>query len=125
LAIADFTQAIGIKPDYEAAFYNRGLAYADKAELVEEPERLSLLDLAIADYSEAIEMKHDYAEAMANKGFAFLMKGEAERALYWFGEALKRRERLPDKGKLILEALKVMEEMMEMPREGLEHGSTE
>jgi lipoprotein NlpI len=39
-AIADFTQAIAIKPDLAQAYYNRGVAYEGKR----------LRDLAIADF---------------------------------------------------------------------------
>ena len=59
-AIADYTEAIRIKPDLAIAYYNRGIQKA----LCEE------LDTAIADYDEAIRIKSDYAEAYANRGVA-------------------------------------------------------
>jgi tetratricopeptide (TPR) repeat protein len=66
-----------IKPYLAGAFNNRGLAYADKAELVEErDERLSLLELAIADYSEAIGIKPDDEAAFNNRGNAYADKSE-------------------------------------------------
>ena len=50
-AIADFTEAIRIEPQYAEAFYNRGIALREKGEL----------DQAIADYTEAIRLdsQHD------------------------------------------------------------------
>ena len=49
-AIADYSNAIQIKPDYDIAYYNRGNAYRDQGDL----------DRAIADYSEAIRIKPDH-----------------------------------------------------------------
>src|SRR5918912_967260 len=50
-AIADYSEAIRLKPDYALAFYNRGDAYADR----------SKYDHAIVDFSEAIRLKPDDA----------------------------------------------------------------
>ena len=63
-AIADYTEAIRIKPDYAEAYRNRGVAYAEKGEY----------DRAIADYTEAIRLKPDYAEAYYNRGIAYARK---------------------------------------------------
>jgi len=49
-AIADYSNAIQIKPDYDIAYYNRGNAYRDQGDL----------DRAIADYSKAIRIKPDH-----------------------------------------------------------------
>jgi tetratricopeptide (TPR) repeat protein len=49
-AIADYSEAIRLKPDYPTAFNNRGNAY----------KNLKQYDKAIADYSEAIRLKPDY-----------------------------------------------------------------
>ena len=57
-AIADYTQAINLKPNYAEAYNNRGLA---KAALEESKG-------AIADYTEAIRISPDYAEAYNNRG---------------------------------------------------------
>jgi tetratricopeptide (TPR) repeat protein len=48
-AIADYSEAIRLRPDHELAFSNRGVAYAG----------LKQYDKAIADFSEAIRLKPD------------------------------------------------------------------
>jgi lipoprotein NlpI len=55
-AIADFTQAIAIKPDFSPAYYNRGAAYETKG----------LRDLAIADYRATLKL--DPNQALAADG---------------------------------------------------------
>jgi tetratricopeptide (TPR) repeat protein len=52
-AIADFTQAIALKPDFALAYSNRGNAYANKGEY----------DRAIADYTQAIKLNPNVADA--------------------------------------------------------------
>jgi tetratricopeptide (TPR) repeat protein len=54
-AIADFTKAIELKPDYAEAYYFRGLAKQAKRDL----------DGATTDFTKAIELKPGYAEAKA------------------------------------------------------------
>lgn len=93
-AIAEYSNAINLKPDFTDAIFNRSLCYED-----EEMYKEALLDLnavialetspadaynsrgnllskmnsyddALKDYSRAIEMKPDYAEAYYNRGVA-------------------------------------------------------
>lgn len=52
-AIADFTEAIALKPTYAEAFYKRGIAKT----------WLSDNDGALLDFQEAIKYKHNYKEA--------------------------------------------------------------
>ncbi|MEE8223247.1 MAG: tetratricopeptide repeat protein, partial [Alphaproteobacteria bacterium] len=52
-AIAEYDQAIKLKPDYAKAYYNRGVAYMSKG----------LYDRAIEDYDTAIRLRPDYAKA--------------------------------------------------------------
>ncbi|MBV8846400.1 MAG: tetratricopeptide repeat protein [Bryobacterales bacterium] len=54
-AIADFTRAIELRPDYAEAYYFRGLAKRAKGDK----------DGAVADFMKAIGLKPDYAEAKA------------------------------------------------------------
>ncbi|MFZ1990264.1 MAG: tetratricopeptide repeat protein, partial [Alphaproteobacteria bacterium] len=70
-AIADYTQAIRLKPDYAKAFNNRGLAYYNKGDY----------DRAIADYTQAIRLKPDDADAFFNRGSAYDAKGDHDRAI--------------------------------------------
>ena len=57
-AIADYTDAIRLKPDYAKAYNNRGNAKAD----------FDQLSAAISDYDKAIQLKPDYAEIYYNRG---------------------------------------------------------
>jgi hypothetical protein len=52
-AIAEYTQAIRLNPDYKSAYFNRGWAY----------NKIKDYDRAIADYTQAIRIKSDYATA--------------------------------------------------------------
>ncbi len=78
-AIADYTQAIQLKPDYAEAYDSRGLAYGRKREL----------DLAIADYDQAIQLKPDDATAYNNRGFAYVFRGDYDRAFTDFDQAIQ------------------------------------
>ena len=59
-AIADYTAAIGLKPDYAIAYFNRGVAKAD----------LKQYAAAISDYDMAIRLKPGSADAYHNRGIA-------------------------------------------------------
>ena len=63
-AIADYTEAIRIKPDYAKAYTIVASPTLTKGEH----------DRAIADYTEAIRIKPDYAEAYHNRGVAYVRK---------------------------------------------------
>ena len=70
LAIADYTQAIALKPELARAYHNRGNAYYKKNEVKR----------AIANYTKALELKSDLTEAYYNRGEARLHLGEWENA---------------------------------------------
>ncbi|GHV25305.1 hypothetical protein AGMMS4952_02740 [Spirochaetia bacterium] len=78
-AIADFTQAISIIPNYALAYGNRGVAYGKKGEY----------DLAIADFTQAISIVPNYAMAHGNRGIAYWKKGDINRAIADFTRALQ------------------------------------
>ena len=59
-AIADYTTAIRLKPDYAGIYALRGLA----------KQQLRQYRAAIADYDKAIRVKSDYAEAYNNRGLS-------------------------------------------------------
>ena len=59
-AIAAYTQAIRLKPDYAVAYIGRGLAKA----------RLGQYVAAISDYDTTIRLKPDYVDAYNNRGLA-------------------------------------------------------
>ena len=64
-AIADYTTAIQLKPDYAEAYNDRGFAYYLKGE----GER------AIADYTRAIELRPDYPKAYNSRGVVYMAGG--------------------------------------------------
>src|ERR1019366_922197 len=61
-----YSEAIRLKPDYAAAFNNRGNARSDEGDL----------EGALQDYSEAIRLKPDYAAAFNNRGNARSDEGD-------------------------------------------------
>ena len=70
LAIATFTEAIALNPNFAEAYYHRGLTHAKNGEF----------DKAIKDYTEAIELKPDYADAYYNRGAVWLSLGKRDKA---------------------------------------------
>ena len=70
LAIADYTKAIELKPNYADAYYNRGIAYRIKGDY----------EFAIADYTRVIELEPDNADAYYRRSRAWLHLEEEERA---------------------------------------------
>ena len=77
VAIACYSEAIRLKPDYADAYYNRGIAYSKKGES----------DAAIKDFSEAIRLKPDDATAYYNRGNAYSKKGDKAKANADFAKA--------------------------------------
>jgi tetratricopeptide (TPR) repeat protein len=74
-----YSESIRLKPDYVAAFNNRGVARDGKGDL----------DGAIKDYSEAIRLKPDYAAAFHNRGVARRDKGDLDGAIKDYREATR------------------------------------
>ena len=69
-AIAAYTKAIELNPDY-GAYYNRGVAYKSK----DDSER------AVADFTKAIELNRNFAEAYFNRGEIYRGRDDFERAI--------------------------------------------
>ena len=69
-AIAAYSKAIIIDPQYIVAYNNRGFAYAQKG----------YYDKAITDYTKAIEIDPEYARAYNNRGFAYRAIGEKSKS---------------------------------------------
>lgn len=78
-ALASYTEAVRLNPDYVDAFNNRGVAIRDCGDL----------DGAIADYSEAIRLRPDFVMAYNNRGMARVDKGDLEGALADYTDALR------------------------------------
>jgi tetratricopeptide (TPR) repeat protein len=79
-AIADYDEAIRLKPDFANAYYSRGLA---KSALGDKQG-------AIADYTEAIRLNPDYAAAAYNnRGLAKSDLGDKQGAIKDYDEAIR------------------------------------
>ena len=112
-ALADYAEAIRLKPDYAEAYSNRGVvkyalgrhddALADYAEAIRlKPDharpyynlgivkaKLGRYDDALADYDEAIRLKPDHDGAFYNRGVAKDKLGRYEDALADYDEAIR------------------------------------
>jgi protein O-mannosyl-transferase len=85
-AIAHYSEALRIKPDYADAHNNLGAALADQGKV----------DEAIAHYSEALRLRPDYADAHNNLGVSLGGQGKLDEAIAHFTEALRLK---PDSAK--------------------------
>ena len=65
-AIADYTKAIEIEPNYATAFHDRGITKG----------KLKDFSGAIADYTRAIEIDPNYATAYFNRGVSKFYLGD-------------------------------------------------
>lgn len=70
LAVRDFTEAIRLRPEYDAAYYNRGLTYV-KMERYEE---------GIQDFTTIIGFVPNHQGAHVQRAFAYILLGRDEEA---------------------------------------------
>ncbi len=77
-AIADYSEAIRLKPDDAQIFNNRGNVHYYKGQW----------DRAIEDYDEAVRLQPDLAEAFGNRGNVYRKNGQFDRAIEEYGKAL-------------------------------------
>jgi tetratricopeptide (TPR) repeat protein len=84
-AIADFTKAIQIDPQYASAWNSRGVAWREKEDYRK----------AIQDYDEALRIDRRYAEAYGNRGFALRRLGDYAPAIADYEQAIRLAPRLP------------------------------
>lgn len=78
-AIADFTAALKLNPDYALAFAGRGESELAKGDF----------GGAIADYTETVRLKPNYPASFVSRGYAYLVKGDLDRAIADFSDALR------------------------------------
>jgi len=69
-ALADYSAAIELRPEYAEAYNNRGFAYG----------RRGGFEQAIRDLSRAIELAPDYGEAYNNRAVAYFSLLEYDKA---------------------------------------------
>lgn len=102
-AIADYTQAIRLKPDYANAYYNRGNAKG----------QLGQHYAAIADYDTAIRLKPDDALAYVGRGVAKARLGQYRKARLNLRSAWNLADKHGDESLKahIMEVLKTIAEM--------------
>ena len=77
-AIANYKQAIRIKPDYAEAYYNMGIALGSKGEV----------KAAINSYKQALQINPDYAEAYNNMGMTLHSEGDPQAAIGCYSKAV-------------------------------------
>jgi lipoprotein NlpI len=92
-AIADYTEAIRLDPQYATAFNYRGNAWYSKMDY----------DRAIADYTDAIRLNPQYATAFNSRGNAWSSKKDYDRAIADYTETIrldpKNAQALNNRGK--------------------------
>jgi murein DD-endopeptidase MepM/ murein hydrolase activator NlpD/Tfp pilus assembly protein PilF len=84
-AIAEYRQALHLKPDYPEAHYYLGIALSRKGDLAG----------AIAEYRQALHLKPDYPEAHYYLGIALTDKGNLDGAMAEYREALRLKPDFP------------------------------
>ena len=85
-AIAYYTQAIKLKPDFFQAYTNRGTAYAETGDF----------DKAIQDFTQAIQLKPDLSEAYSNRGAAYAEKDDFDSAIQDYTQAIQLKQDMPE-----------------------------
>ncbi|WP_341525070.1 tetratricopeptide repeat protein [Nostoc sp. UHCC 0302] len=78
-AIADYTQAIRLNPNYLNAYFGRGVASYN----------LGDNKRAIADYNQALKINPNYANAFINRGVSRSALGDKQGAIADYNQALK------------------------------------
>jgi tetratricopeptide (TPR) repeat protein len=83
--LRSYAEAIRLNPDYQQAYYNRGLAHQQKGDL----------DGALRDYSKAIRLKPDDPDPYMNRGSVRQDKGDLDGALRDYDHAIRLKGDLP------------------------------
>jgi tetratricopeptide (TPR) repeat protein len=77
-AIADFTEAVRLDPNYAVAYMCRGVAYDNKGDI----------NKAIADYNQAIKLDPNDAMSYNNRGLAYRERGDRDMELVDYDQAM-------------------------------------
>lgn len=78
-AIADYTEAINLMPDFASAYSNRGLANSKKGQY----------DLAIEDFNRAIDLAPENADIYLKRGNAYFDKGLYDEAVVDYARVIE------------------------------------
>ena len=78
-AIADFTAAVTLRPDYANAFYNRALSY----------DKWNLPNRAIADLNTAIALRPGYVDAWLKQAWLYLTNNHSDWAIDDFTKVIQ------------------------------------
>ncbi len=78
-AIADYDEALKLKPGFADAWNERGVAYRERGDNAR----------AITDFDEAIRLKPDHVDAWFNRGGAWASLGQLQRAIADFDQVLQ------------------------------------
>ena len=78
-AVADFTRAIELDPEYTDAYYSRGVLYW---------RELRNAYRSIRDLTRVLELKPTWAEALFNRAMAHQIRGDHEKAIADFEQYL-------------------------------------
>ena len=94
-AIADYDQALKLKPDLADVYNNRGVAYDNQGIVYDNQgivyDNQGNFSQAIADFNQALKLKPDDADAYNNRGTAYDNLGNYTQAIADFNQALKRK----------------------------------
>jgi tetratricopeptide (TPR) repeat protein len=78
-AIADYSLAITVEPNYPQAFFDRGNIWVEKGDM----------DRALADYGVAIRLDPNYADAYTNRGNVWAANKDYDRAVADYSQAIR------------------------------------
>ena len=78
LALAEFTKAIELDPNYSDAYLNRGVLYYEQRKP----------DLALSDFNQVLNINPRLAEAYNNRGLLYQQQGKPDLALSDFNQAI-------------------------------------
>jgi tetratricopeptide (TPR) repeat protein len=77
-AVAEYTRAIALNPNFFMAYYNRGTSYV----------KLENYTAAIVDLTRAVALDPSYVNAFYNRGFSYLKSNSPDRAVADYSQVI-------------------------------------